>query len=268
MRIRTLLTTAAVSAALVAGGVAGPASAADVHTPVATSIAVSTTGVIVPALTASAPITVNFATYQYAAGNAFIQTPAGVIDGGPVSRDAAGNATVDLMELLSRKAYDYGQVPAGTYGVYFTSEAKSTYVNYTNGNSNYADYAAAQSPVVGVTVTKLTTSITGWKTKSKSAKYGKKIRVSSPTFHNVGPDATVIIQYKKKGAKKWKTDEKSVTSSYAPADQKIKTQPFNSVHVKGKLKKLKKGTYYLRLVIKESAFVSGSTSKPIKLTWH
>ncbi|MDM4762861.1 hypothetical protein QT381_07555 [Galbitalea sp. SE-J8] len=267
MKSLQLAAVAAVASALVLGGIAAPASAAT-EQPIAGFINPATTAVAVPALgAATLPFSTNAFDPRYGGDLDLTIVANGATYARPYAADVdtAGNGTLDIIKSLSYAVFDYGSVPAGTYTLTLTSAGEQYY------NDDYSVktiVGAAQSAPVTVTVSKVTTTITGWKTKAKSAKYRKRIRVSSPTVHGLGPDAKIVIQYRKKGAKKWKADESSTTPSYAPLTYKLRTQPFNGVHVKGKIRPLKRGTYYFRILIKPSPYVTGAATKQIKLTWR
>ena len=269
VRIRTLLTTAAVSAALVAGGVAGPASAADVA--VQTVINVGTTAVTYPTYTDNAlvPISTNagdnslLTTYVVANGVTF--------KGSYVRRDAAGNGSLDVADQIAYAAYQYKEVPAGTYTVYVGFDAPFTDYDFSTSPSTKYNYTAATSAPITVTVTKLATDITGWKTKTKTVKYKKTTKVSNPTLVNFGTDTKLVVQYRKGAKGKWKTVYGGEIPLYSstPSAQKIEFKKFNTIYKPAKKAKntkfLTRGKWYIRLVIPESATVTGKTTKAIKI---
>jgi hypothetical protein len=263
-----ILTTATVAGALVAGGIAGAAPAfADTENTVQPVISLPAPAVAtVPALTATVPVALNLTAGDDATVTTTIAYNGAVFAGDNAYPDASGNATVDLIDQIKYDVASGAAPAAGTYTFTFSAAADDGY-DFSTDPITHTTYLPAQSAPFTLTITKLGTTISGWKTKSKSAKYGKFIKVSSPTIHGLGPSAKVVFQYKKKGAKKWKTDESETTPSYTPADFKLTTNKFNAVHVHGKLKRLKRGTYYFRLVVKSSAYVNGATTKQIKLTW-
>jgi len=255
VRIRTLVTTAAVSAALVAGGIAGPANAVDPVT-VQPVITLPTLSGTVTATTASLPLTINTSTLDNVSVKYWLVT-----NGVPTEQfsfgypDASGNVTGDLFaKMISSK-----DLPVGTYGIYFTTAA---FTDYFSDPTPDVNYLAAQSPTLTLSVTPLTTKITGWKTKTKVAKYKKTIKVSSFTLRNVGPDATVVVQFKKKGAKSWKTYEKSTTFSGFPAVVPVKTKGINAFK-----SKFLKGTYYFRILVKATPYATGAVTKQVKVAW-
>jgi hypothetical protein len=263
------LTTAAVSGALVAGGVAGPAMAADI--PVQTVINVGAAAVTYPTYTDSylVPVSTNagdnslLSTYVIANGVTY--------KGSYVSRDAAGNGNIDVADQIAYAAYQYKEVAAGTYTVYVAFDAPFTDYDFSTSPSTKYNYTAASSAGITVTVSKLVTNITGWKTKTKSVKYKKTTKVSNPTLVNYGTDTKLVVQYRKGAKGKWKSVYGGSIPLYSstPSSQKITFKKFNTVFKPAKKAKntkfLTKGKWYIRLVIPESATVTGKTTKAIKI---
>jgi len=269
VRIRTLLTTAAVSAALVAGGVAGPATAADV--PVQTVINVGTTAVTYPTYTDSAVVPISTNAGDNSLLTAYVVANGATYKGSYVSRDAAGNGALDVADQIAYAAFQYKEVSAGTYTVYLSFDAPFSDYDFTTTPSTKYNFTAATSAPITVTVTKLVTDITGWKTKTKSVKYKKSTTVSNPTLINFGTDTKLVIQYRKGAKGKWKTVYGGEVPLYSstPSAQKIAFKKFNTVYKPAKKAKnnkfLTRGKWYIRLVIPESATVTGKTTKPIKI---
>jgi hypothetical protein len=257
-----ILTATAVSAALVAGGIAGaaPALAAD---PVAAAGSVSIDNGAVSMSSFDKPVVnlsiagdgsyVHFWVFK---GGAWTETYKTFVYNG------AGAPTttepLDIAGALAGSSSAYNPTPSGSYPIHLTVDA---FTDYTN--NVYTSYAAAQSPDYVVNVSKLPTKITGWKTKSKSAKHGKDIKISSPVIYNAGSSAKWVFQYKKKGSKTWHTSESGTLSYTVVAKQKFKTHAFNTI----KHKIAKRGSYYFRFMVKDSAFITGAVTKQIKLTW-
>ncbi|MFT4122937.1 MAG: hypothetical protein QM635_03795 [Microbacteriaceae bacterium] len=248
--------------ALAVGGVAAPASATD--STVAGYITPSTTAVSVPAYS-SAPITVSSNIYDPSYGGyldtVIVANGASYVRSYDVDLGTTGTGTVDLIQSISYAAFDYGDVPAGSYQVYFQSDGD---YHYQNDYADKVTVTGAQSAVVTVTVTKLHTTISGWKTTSKSAKYGHYIKLASPTLKNAGLGAKVVLQYRKKGSKTWRTSESTTLSTVGSATSyKLKLSKFNTI----KHKVAKRGTYYLRLIVKGNDYISGAHTKEVKVTW-
>jgi hypothetical protein len=248
-----------VASALVLGGIAGPAFADQT---VGGVVNVSTGAVSVPAYS-PATIAVNTNATDPTYGGDLDLTV--VSNGATYTRqyavgvDGAGNGSVDLVDQISRAAFNYDAVPAGTYTVTLTSQGET----YWDAADQRIEVTGASSIPVTVTVTKLHTKITGWKTKSKSAKHGKKIKLSSPTIRNGGASTKVVLQYKKKGSKTWKTSETGSMPYTVTPKYKLKTSAFNAI--KGKI--AKRGTYYIRVKVVGTKFVTGDVTKQVKVTW-
>jgi len=262
VRIRTIITTAALSTALVAGSMAGPALAADVA--VQPVIALSAPSVSVKA-NGTAPLAINInqgGSTTFLRGYVIGKNGVPVL-GASIQQDDLGNATVDVIDQISAGLYQYGDVPAGTYSFYVASEQGS---RYDSASDTRTTYLPAQSAVIPVKISKTKTKITGWKTKSKSARYGKLINTSNPTIRNYNSGADIVLQYKTSKKGKWKTSE--VGQGYGnttTAKFKLTTSPFNTI--KNRSKPVKRGTYYFRVKIKATPYSTGAVTKQIKLTW-
>lgn len=260
MKALTFAASSVAASALIVGGFVAPAQAADAT--VAGYINVSSTAVGVSAYK-TAPVSVStnvlypgYSTYFDAtvvhSGATFPNTLAG-------NTDTSGNGLIDLIDVISWAEFNGRDVPAGNYTVTLHADQES----YYGADDSYTTITAANSAPITVKVSKLHTTITGWKTKSKSAKYKKRVKLSSPTVKNGGLGTKVIFQYKKKGSKTWKTSESGTLGYSSATSYKIKTQAFNLVHNK----LAKKGTYYFRFKVVGNGFVTGAVTKQVKVTW-
>jgi hypothetical protein len=266
-----VITTGGIAAALVAASVAGPASAANTVVPVTTTINVATQQVAYPAYTDSSLVPISTNAGDNSLLTVYVVANGATFKGSYVRRDAAGNGAVDVADQIAYAAFQYKEVPAGTYSVYLSFDAAFTDYNFSTSPTTEYRYTAAQSAPITVTVSKLASDITGWKAKTKSVKYKKLAKVSSPTVHNYGTENKVIVQYRKGAKGKWKSVYGGEIPFYSagPSSQKITFKKFNTVFKPAKKLKntkfLTRGKWYLRIVIPETPFVTGATSKPIKI---
>lgn len=266
MKALKILTTAAVAGALVATAVAGPASAADILQTVQPTIITNVPSVVVPAYTESAPITVNTSALGETDVTGWVTHNGATFNTGTVYQDSTGNASYDVLAKISSSVFAYGDVEPGDYSVYFTS-AQIDDRSYAYPDDTVTTYLAAQSASVSVHVDKLTSSITGFKTKTRVAKYNKSklfVTIGKPTVINAGANGRAYVEYKTSKKGKWHTATTSAITIFSSDkySYKLPYGKFNSVK-KGKI--MKRGTYYLRVVVKPSAFVTGATSKTVKI---
>jgi hypothetical protein len=255
------LTTAAVSAALVAGGVAGPATAADVVVP--------------GAITIDAPAVVGITSYDKPATNVTIAGDGSyvhfwILQNGAWVETYKTFLTVAYGSPSATKPLDIvgaiqggytsasNPIAAGSYPFHLTVDANDT---YTNGVST--SYSAAQTPDYTLNVSKVGTTITGFKTKTKVIKKGNYLSKKADIFtvNNGGAGAKVVFQYKKPGSKKWK-NLASTTLTAGYNDGKFKDGYVYNQGLKGK--SYPKGTQYFRVLVKETPFSTGAVSKKFK----
>lgn len=276
MRITRFAGATVAAAALVAGSfvVAAPAQAAD--TTVAGVINVATTSASVAALS---PLSIPVSTNAVDPRSGGYMDATIVANGATYTRsyavdiDTAGNGALDVMKSLSYAAFNYSDVPAGTYTITLSQPQDTVY------NADFSSrtiYTAATSAPITVTVTPLATSVSNWAAKTKKVNYGKLITLKETFVNNAGPSNSINVQYKKGKKGAWKAVYAGVITTYSSTavTYPIKWKKFDSVaepkkghkNKRGASNSLTRGVWYFRLVIPASPFATGATSDAIKIT--